>query len=424
MFDQRKDLDYSVIKLRSSYLCAQLDEYIRQIIKKIAYIDYLINYFSRLKPDEMNPKLRNVLRVCVYDLIYVRSSQLDIIKEAVEFSELCLDSNKTKFVNAILRNLKRELTSLPQPSKKDQLAFLSVMLSYPQWMIERWVKILRRDVITFLKANNMSSMVGIRVNTLRTSRNNFILRLKKLNIEYKECPYNKTFFYVSSLLPIIKRDWIDKGICQVFDTAEGFSVMVLDIQGHENIYDFFPGNGQKAIYMASLLKNGGKATIFGESEEQLKKLSDIALKANAENIHVISYNYSHLNLGKADAIVIHPPSSCSGQFNQYPNFRWKLKDKNDLNALVQMQSDYLDKATDYLKVGGKLVYTVSSMEPEETKLQIKSFLLRHKNFKIESLEGLIPEKLLLPNDPYYYHTLPWKDDYEGYFGVLFKKIAE
>jgi 16S rRNA (cytosine967-C5)-methyltransferase len=73
---------------------------------------------------------------------------------------------------------------------------------------------------------------------------------------------------------------------------------------------------------------------------------------------------------------------------------------SDLAGLASSQSRLLDAAAARTRPGGRLVYCVCSLEPEEGEAQVAAFLTRHKDFRLDPLspgDGGAPEASLRPD---------------------------
>ena len=72
---------------------------------------------------------------------------------------------------------------------------------------------------------------------------------------------------------------------------------------------------------------------------------------------------------------------------------------SDIAKLAGVQARLLDAAAPRVKPGGRLVYCVCSLEPEEGESQVEAFLIRHPDFKLDPIapgEGGAPAASLSP----------------------------
>jgi 16S rRNA (cytosine967-C5)-methyltransferase len=82
--------------------------------------------------------------------------------------------------------------------------------------------------------------------------------------------------------------------------------------------------------------------------------------------------------------LIDAPCSATGTIRRHPDVPW-LKGEADLGQLTSLQQRLLEQAASLVKPGGRIVYCVCSLEPEEGEVQIEGFLARNPQLKRERL---------------------------------------
>ena len=85
-----------------------------------------------------------------------------------------------------------------------------------------------------------------------------------------------------------------------------------------------------------------------------------------------------------DAVLLDAPCSATGTFRRHPDVLWVASPK-DIPALAALQSRLLDSAARRVKTGGRLVYCVGSLEPEEGEAQVAAFLARTPAFALDPI---------------------------------------
>jgi 16S rRNA (cytosine967-C5)-methyltransferase len=123
----------------------------------------------------------------------------------------------------------------------------------------------------------------------------------------------------------------------------------------------------------------------------------VAVDRSAARLKRLSENLARLNLsaeiavadagawddGRSfDAVLLDAPCSATGTFRRHPDVLWAAK-PSDIAKLAVVQTQLLDSAATRVKPGGRLVYCVCSLEPEEGEGQAKAFLARHPDFALE-----------------------------------------
>jgi 16S rRNA (cytosine967-C5)-methyltransferase len=94
-----------------------------------------------------------------------------------------------------------------------------------------------------------------------------------------------------------------------------------------------------------------------------------------------------------DAVLLDAPCTATGTFRRHPDVLWASR-PGDVAKLAQSQARLLDAAAGRVNPGGRLVYCVCSLEPEEGEGQIEGFLSRHPDFALSPIapgEGGAPE---------------------------------
>ncbi len=81
----------------------------------------------------------------------------------------------------------------------------------------------------------------------------------------------------------------------------------------------------------------------------------------------------------APFVLLDAPCTATGTIRRHPDLPW-LKTAADLAIAESLQSELLDAAAEMTAAGGRLVYAVCSLEPEEGPEQIAAFLRRRSDF--------------------------------------------
>lgn len=422
-FEETNYLDYSTADDLEPRERAEVREYVQNILRRRSYIDFLIDQFSNVSIVEMKTSLKNILRLGVYDMIFMDGTpDYAAINESVEIAKYTLGSRTGDLVNAILRNLQREKGDLPKPDFEDRTKLVATTFSHPEWLVKRWVdRFGEREAFQLMQADNRPPVHYVRVNTLRTKPEYFKLRMEKNDVEFTESEWLPGYFRVESVAPFINKGWIDKGFCQIQDIAAGFAPTILDPQAGEMIYDLCAAPGTKTIVLSDKMQGEGEILAVDISGERLEKLASSALDYQAENIKVRRADVRELELPEVDGVLLDSPCTGTGVLSKRADLRWR-RDEEGLQNAVELQKELLDAAATMVKKGGRLVYSTCSIEEEENWEQVEDFLERHDNFELESLEGYLPDEVLIEEGKAY-QTFPHKHHCDGHFGVRLKRVG-
>ena len=118
--------------------------------------------------------------------------------------------------------------------------------------------------------------------------------------------------------------------------------------------------------------------------------------------------------GLFDAVLLDAPCSATGTIRRHPDVP-HLKRPRDISMLAQAQDRLLAAAARLLRPGGRLIYAVCSLQPEEGAARLAAAGLRVEPFRTEELPGL-PEAIT-PEGWLRTHPGMWKDQggMDGFF---------
>ncbi len=417
-FDQHKSLDFSISDELDPRERGQVREYVQNILRKRSYLDFLIDYYATIDVTEMKTDLKNILRLGIYDMLFMDSTpDYAAINEAVELGKTKMGSKTGDLINAILRNLQRDIEQIPKPQFKDRTKLVATTFSHPEWLVSRWsTRFGEREAFQLMQANNTRPNYYVRANTMRTTLANFELRMVKIGVEFETSDWLPNFYKVNSVQPFIEKGLLRKGICHVQDIAAGFAPFILNAEPNEKIYDLCAAPGTKSIMISDLTEGKSDILAVDISGERLEKLAESALNFGAENIKIRRGDILELSLPLADAVLLDAPCTGTGVLSKRTDLRWR-RDEEGLKKAVGLQTQLLEEAANMVKRGGRLVYSTCSIEPEENMGQVYKFLEKYPTFELQPLEDFVPKEVLT-EDGLAYQTYPHKHDSDGHFGVL------
>jgi len=124
-----------------------------------------------------------------------------------------------------------------------------------------------------------------------------------------------------------------------------------------------------------------------------------------------------------DRILIDAPCSGTGTLRRHPEIRWRLTPEA-IKLISLRQERLLERAAGLLTDGGRLVYSVCSMEPEEGERVIAAFLDRFPEFSPVDLVKELPAPARpLVGDDRFLRTDPSRDGLDGFFAVALERTG-
>ena len=104
---------------------------VNEIIRYLGLIDHLIEVGSERKIRHINPKIINVLRLGIYELVFDDiTPDFAAIHSSVELAKKNINKKSSSMVNAVMRNIQR----ISQKNKKWKLSLIKnkIDLAYPE----------------------------------------------------------------------------------------------------------------------------------------------------------------------------------------------------------------------------------------------------------------------------------------------------
>jgi 16S rRNA (cytosine967-C5)-methyltransferase len=153
----------------------------------------------------------------------------------------------------------------------------------------------------------------------------------------------------------------DQGEFWVQDAAAALPARLLGAEPGQRIADLCAAPGGKTAQLAA---TGASVTAIDVNPKRMQRLAaNLArLDLRAELVQADAVNWRPEAL--LDGVLLDAPCSATGTIRRHPDVPY-LKKQSDVAGLVQVQDQMIAAATAMLKPGGRLVYAVCSLQPEE-----------------------------------------------------------
>jgi len=257
----------------------------------------------------------------------------------------------------------------------------------------------------FCLESNYPAPTTIRVNTLKTSREFLLDRLKGLAI----CSPGKISpdaIHFSQRINFLALPEFKEGLFEIQDEASQVVAFQVKSKPGDHVLDYCSGSGGKTLAIAPSMNGKGqlylhdiRAHILLEAKKRLKR----AGIQNAQFIHPEDPKKKRF-WGRMDWVLVDAPCSGSGTLRRNPDMKWRFE-KEDVEKVAVKQREIFKEAIAFVKPKGHIVYATCSVLPIENDKQVE-FLL--KNF---------PIKLIAPP----FRSFPKKGEMDGFFAATFEK---
>ena len=408
---RRKD---SLTARRVTYLVSGVTRWRR-------YLDFLIRSVYRGKLKNIEPRLKQIIRIGVYECFVLDHSRPKVINGVVGLAMRTVRPNAGRLVNALLRTMSR--SPLPVPDTGNKVEDLAIRLSHPTWMVERWWdRFGPASTEKLLTHNNAVPWFGIRCNPLKESVNSLKEWLTNQEVEWEDGLYLNDFLRVRRVAPITRSGLISSGRCAVQDEAAGLVVRLLDPQPGETVLDVCSAPGGKGTYSAIRMKNTGRIVAVDYHDGKMRRLEESAQAGDLTIIEPRVADVATMDPVPASKVLLDVPCTGTGVLAKRADMRWRRLSQ-ELRRIVRVQDMLMNAAARSVIPGGVLVYSTCSIEPEENEERVAAFLSRHPSFVLEEAGPRIPKELVSKEG--YLRSLPQDHRIDGTFAArMFRRVPE
>lgn len=272
----------------------------------------------------------------------------------------------------------------------------TVQLECPAWAEEGLRSSLGNSFFNELRALTEAAPVDLRINALKTKREDVQKMLLEEGIETEPTSHSTLGLRVKGRPALGATQAFQDGLIEVQDEGSQLVADLVDAKPGMQIVDFCAGAGGKTMPIAAAMKNKGRLIACDVHEGRLKRATLRFRRAGLHNIEtrVLSTEsdpWVKRHKGKFDAVLVDAPCSGTGVWRRNPDARWRPLGPG-LGDLMPLQTRILASAARLVKPGGKLVYATCSLLDGENKDQIAKFLATTTEFEEVKSMALRPAR--------------------------------
>jgi len=298
---------------------------------------------------------------------------------------------------------------------------------FKEKFIERYSKL--TDFDKFKEFSIKEQRKSIRVNPIKISLKKFKEDFKELNL--KQIPWCKEGFFIDyertdlgNLFPY------SMGYYYVQEASSMIPVEVLNPSKDDFVLDMAAAPGSKTTQLASKMNNEGLIVANDNDYNRLKALTMNLQRSGITNTVVSLMQARFFKNFTFDKILLDAPCSGTGTIRKSPNtiLDWS---PNLVKSVAGTQRQLIKVAFENLKVGGTLVYSTCTMEPEEDEGVISYLLDEFDNVKLEKFDLDIKRsnpilefenKSFSPEVKKCLRIWPQDNDTDGFFVTKIRKL--
>lgn len=387
-------------------------------LEYLIQIDAVINRYSKTKTDKMKPFIRGLLRMSVYQILYMdRVPDSAVCNEAVKLAVKRHFTGLKGFVNGVLRTISREKGGLVFDTP-------SLRCSIPEWMFGMWEKEYggeraERIAASFLEENP----TWVRCIFTRAARGDILESLRAQGVTVAELDFMESVVAISGYDYLESLEAFRKGWIQVQDVTSAFVGELVSPSEGDYIIDVCAAPGGKSLHLADKMRGTGMVEARDLTYQKTAMIQENMERCGVTNMKAVVWDAlepDEASFGKADVVIADLPCSGLGIIGRKPDIKYNMTPEK-LKELAGLQRDILSVVWQYVKPGGILCYSTCTIDRKENQ-DNAAWLAAQFPLEPMDLSGRMKG---LPDEPSlregWIQFLPGVHPYDGFFISMFRR---
>lgn len=341
----------------------------------LRYLPRLNAWLAHVAPrPPRDEAIRAIALLGLYQLGFTRMPSHAAVSTSVELARTIGKPWATSFLNAILRRFAAERDAI------GRMEFdAKARLAHPDWLLSAFERAWPQTWESLARANLDHPPMTLRVNSRRTSRQQYLSELSTLGIQAQATLYSSQGVTLESPRSVESVPGFDDGIVSVQDEAAQLAATLLAAPCASRVLDACAAPGGKTGH---ILEQGAGNIEVVALDNDPRRIGDMrqALARLGLTAQVL--------LGDAgnpcawwdgqpfDRILLDAPCSATGVIRRHPDIKF-LRRPEDVEKLANRQNAMLQALWPLLARGGRLLYATCSVLPAENQSVIANFLTEH-----------------------------------------------
>lgn len=402
--ERGKDYSHRLVKAvldKYDYLHPQEKAFMKRVlegtIERKLQLDYVLDQFSSVPVRKMKPLIRCLLRMSVYQILYMDSvPDSAACNEAVKLAVKRRFQNLRGFVNGVLRSVASGKDGIVWPDgDKEPLKSLSVMYSMPEWIVSMWLGEYGREITAkLLKGLLEIHSVSIRFRTSldKCARQEYIAQMEKSGVKVTPSPYLPYAYLLDHVEGVQSLPGYEEGAFTVQDVSSMLAVEAAGIHSGDMVMDICAAPGGKSLLAAEK----ASLVLAGDiSVSKLERMEENRGRMRAENLQLTQWDgcvYDSARAETADVLLLDVPCSGLGVMGRKRDIKYNVSPES-LASITQLQKKIISNSWRYVKPGGILLYSTCTIRREENE-EMCRWICSEFPFEPSGMEEFLPELLL------------------------------
>lgn len=282
----------------------------------------------------------------------------------------------------------------PAAALADAPAFIAG--DFPEWLSPQLHRRFGDALVAEMKALATRAPVDIRVNSLKTLRDQIRPKLAHFNpVDTPYAPMGLRFEPgEGGRGPALQAtEEFQKGQFEIQDEGSQLVALLAGGEPGRQVIDLCAGGGGKTLALAAAMNNSGQIYATDNDARRLAPIHQRLERAGARNVQVRTPKGRDDEPlrgleGKADLVVIDAPCTGVGTWRRNPDIKWRVR-PGSLEQRMAEQDAVLARGSRFVKPGGFIAYITCSLLVEENEDRIAAFLTDVPGFRsVDARESL------------------------------------
>jgi 16S rRNA (cytosine967-C5)-methyltransferase len=272
---------------------------------------------------------------------------------------------------------------------------LHVAADIPEWLAPHFLAAFGERALAEGRALAERAPVDLRVNRLKTTRDNVLAALARLNPQ--PTPFSQLGLRIAPspdgrAAALNAEPAFVKGLIEIQDEGSQLASLLCAAKPREQVLDLCAGGGGKTLALAAEMDNRGQIYATDTDGRRLMPIYARLERANVRNVQVRAPRgntdiLAGLNK-RCDLVLVDAPCTGTGTWRRNPDAKWRIR-PGALAERIKAQDALLARATAFVKPGGRIAYVTCSVLRDENEDRIGAFLQTHPQFALQSATAMI-----------------------------------
>lgn len=259
--------------------------------------------------------------------------------------------------------------------------------------------------------------LDLRVNTLKSTREDVLKLLEQSGIKAEKTPYSPVGVRVRERVNVMALPVYTDGLVEIQDEGSQIVSLLTRAEAGQIAIDWCAGGGGKTLALSAMMNAKGTLYAADMNVKRLRDLPERAARAGANNVILLNdYN----SLKQYDLVLVDAPCTGTGTWRRSADARWRISPEQSAQ-IIETQQKILDKACRFVKKNGRLFYITCSLDAAENEDQAAAFIQNHTDFVPEDLSPVLKETTGIEQSGKTVRLRPSVCETDGFFAASFVK---